>query len=331
MILSNRDKPGMPAGSAVGLGKNKAKKAWVVRAKVWVNFDLLLFCLPGIIITFIYHYIPIYGVQIAFRKYRPNRGITGSDWVGWANFERFFRSPNAAKIIVNTCVLSFYALVASFPVAILLALMLNSFRHRRYRRFIQAVSYAPYFISVVVMCSMIILFLSPRVGMVNELIRRMGGETINFMGKSAYWRHIYVWTGVWQNMGWNSVIYFAALSNVSPDYHEAAIVDGATKFQRVLRIDLPFLKPVATMLLILNLGSFFNIGVEKVLALQNDLNIGVSQIISTYVYRMGLSNPNGSTDPSFSAAVGLFNSAINAVLLLASNWIVGKTSDNSLW
>ena len=295
------------------------------------NFDLLLFCLPGVVITFIYHYIPIYGVQIAFRKYRPNRGITGSDWVGWANFERFFRSPDALTIIINTCVLSFYALIASFPVAICLALMLNSFRHRKYRRVIQAVSYAPYFISVVVMCGMIILFLSPRVGVINELLRRLGREPVNFMGKSAYWRHIYVWTGVWQNMGWNSVIYFAALSNVSPEYHEAAIVDGATKFQRMLRIDLPFLKPVATMLLILNLGSFFNIAVEKVLALQNDLNIGVSQIISTYVYRMALNNPTGSTDPSFSSAVGLFNSAINAFLLLGSNWIVGRISEHSLW
>ncbi|MCL2867694.1 MAG: ABC transporter permease subunit, partial [Clostridia bacterium] len=287
--------------------------------------------LPGILITLVYHYIPIYGVQIAFRKYRPNRGITGSDWVGWANFERFFRSPDALRIIFNTGVLSLYSLAAGFPVAILLALMLNAFRHVKYRRVIQAVSYAPYFISVVVMCGMIILFLSPRVGVVNQLIKHFGGEAVNFMGKSAYWRHIYVWTGVWQSMGWNSVIYFAALSGVSPDYHEAAIVDGATKFRRVLHIDMPFLKPVITMLLILNLGSFLNIGAEKVLALQNDLNMGVSQIISTYVYKMGLSNPNGSTDPSFSAAVGLFNSVINAVLLLLSNGIVKRYSENSLW
>lgn len=310
---------------------SRKTKPWVVRARVWENFDLLLFCLPGIVITFIYHYLPIYGVQIAFRKYRPTRGITGSDWVGWANFERFFRSADAWQIIYNTFILSLYTLAASFPVAILLALMLNSFRHRRYRRVIQAVSYAPYFISVVVMSGMIILFLSPRVGVVNTLIRGFGGEAINFMGKSAYWRHIYVWTDVWQKMGWNSVIYFAALAGVSPEYHEAAIVDGATKFQRVLRIDLPFLKPVATMLLILNFGQFFNIGVEKVLALQNDLNIGVSQIIPTYVYKMGINNPNGSTDISFSTAVGLFNSVVNAVLLYGTNWIVSKTSENSLF
>ena len=328
MIKSVRNKPVLSSGPNAGLHQ---KKSWFVRAKVWENFDLLLFCLPGIVITFIYHYIPIYGVQIAFRKYRPNRGIMGSEWVGLAHFERFFRSPDAVRVIVNTCILSLYSLVASLPVAILLALMLNSFRHRRYRRVIQAVSYAPYFISVVVMCGMIILFLSPRVGVINEVIKAFGGAPINFMGKAAYWRHIYVWTNVWQRMGWNSVIYFAALANVSPEYHEAAIVDGATKFQRVLRIELPFLKPVVTMLLILNFGDLFNIGVEKVLALQNDLNLSVSQIIPTYVYRMGLNNPSGSTDPSFSAAVGLFNSLINAALLISANWVVRRTSENSLW
>lgn len=314
-----------------GLQTLRKKKSWFVRAKILENLDLLLFCIPGIVVTTIYHYLPIYGVQIAFRKYRPAKGISGSDWVGWANFDRFFRSADAWQIISNTLILSLYTMLASFPIAIILALMLNSFRHRKYRRFIQAVSYAPYFISVVVMCGMIILFLSPRVGVVNAVIKGLGGSAINFMGKSAYWRHIYVWTDVWQKMGWNSVIYFAALAGVSPEYHEAAIVDGATKFHRVLHIDLPFLMPVATMLLILNFGAFFNIGVEKVLALQNDLNVGVSQMISSYVYKMGVNNPNGSTDISFSAAVGLFNSAVNAVLLYGANWLVRKSSENSLF
>jgi putative aldouronate transport system permease protein len=279
------------------------------------------------IVTLIYHYIPIYGVQIAFRNFKYKRGIWGSAWVGLDNFRRFFSSANAWPVISNTLVLSVYSLIAGFPIAILLALMLNSFRHKRYRRVIQAITYAPHFISTVVMCGMIILFLSPRVGVVNTMIRTLGGDPINFMGKAYMWRHIYVWSGIWQSMGWNSVIYFAALAGVSPEYHEAAIVDGATKLQRMRHIDLPQLAPVACMLLILNVGSVLSIGFEKAYALQNDLNKGVSQIISTYVYEIGLIK----RDISFSTAIDLFNSVVNAILLVSVNAIVGKMSDNSLW
>lgn len=298
------------------------------RMKIRGNIDLLIFCLPGIITTIIYHYIPLYGVQIAFKNYKARQGIMGSKWVGLANFERFFRSPNAAITIRNTLTISLYSMLASFPVAILLALMLNSFRHKRYRKIIQAITYAPHFISVVVMCGMIVLFLSPRIGVVNTLIKMLGGSPINFMGKASMWRHIYVWTGVWQGMGWNSIIYFAALSGVSPEFHEAAIVDGATKLQRIRHIDLPFLVPVASMLLILNFGSMLSVGFEKAYALQNDLNLPVSEIISTYVYKMGILN----RDVSFSTAIGLFNSAVNAVLLISVNAIVGRMSEgNSLF
>lgn len=293
------------------------------------GWDLLLFCLPGLVITFIYHYIPLYGVQIAFRQYSMRGGISGSPWVGWRHFEAFFNAPDFWQIIGNTFILSLYGMLASFPVAILLALMLNAFRHQRYRRVIQAVTYAPFFISVVVMCGMILLFLSPRVGVVNVVIKSLGGEAINFMGKAAYWRHIYVWTGVWQRMGWNSVIYFAALSAVSPEFHEAAIVDGATKLQRVRYIDLPALKPVALMLLILNLGEFFNVSYEKVAALQNDLNMSVSDIISTYVFRKSMGA--NAVNQSYPAAVGLFSSVINTVMLITTNWIVRKSSEHSLF
>lgn len=295
--------------------------------KIRGNLDLLLFCLPGIIITFIYHYIPVYGVQIAFRRYSARRGIWGSRWVGLENFERFFSSANAWPVIRNTLILSIYSIAAAFPIAIILALLLNSFRHPRYRKAIQSITYAPHFISTVVMCGMLLLFLSPRVGVVNTVIRSLGGESINFMGRAAYWRHLYVWSGVWQSMGWNSIIYFAALSGVSPEFHEAAIVDGATKFQRIRFIDFPFLMPVASMLLILNFGSVLSIGFEKAYALQNDLNLEVSEIISTYVYKIGILQ----RDQSFSTAVGLFNSLVNAALLISVNWITGKLSDNSLW
>lgn len=293
------------------------------------NWDLLMFCMPGIIITIIYHYVPIYGVQIAFRNFKVKQGIFGSEWVGFENFRRFFLSVNAWTTIRNTLILSCYSLVAGFPVAVILALLLNSFRHKGYRKVIQAVTYAPHFISTIVMCGMLILFLSPRLGVVNTVIKYFGGEAINFMGKSEFWRHLYVWSGVWQGMGWSSVIYFAALSCVSPEYHEAAIVDGATKFQRMIHIDLPFLVPTMTMLLILDCGSILSVGFEKAYALQNDLNLGVSEIISTYVYKVGLLN----RDQSFSTAIDLMNAAVNSILLITVNSITRKMGDgsNSLW
>ena len=303
----------------------RKKRSFLARMRG--NWDLLFFCLPGIILTIIYHYIPIYGVQIALRNYKPKKGIWGSDWVGLKNFYRFFQSANWWPTIRNTLILSVYSLAAGFPVAVILALMLNSFRHKRYRKIIQAVTYAPNFISVVVMCGMLILFLSPRLGVINTVIKAMGGEAINFMGKSSMWRHIYVWSGVWQGMGWSSVIYFAALAGVSPEYHEAAIVDGATKFQRVLHIDLPFLAPTMTMIMILNFGSILSVGFEKAFALQNDLNLGVSEIISTYTYKMGIIN----RDVSFSSAIGLMNSLVNSVLLVLVNYITGRLSDNALF
>ena len=319
------------------LGSNELKGVSAVPAirkksflqKMRGNWDLLIFCMPGIIITIIYHYVPIYGVQIAFRNFKAKQGVWGSEWVGFENFRRFFLSVNAWTTIRNTLILSLYSLAAGFPVAVILALLLNSFRHKGYRKVIQAVTYAPHFISTIVMCGMLILFLSPRLGVVNTVIKYFGGEAINFMGKSEFWRHLYVWSGVWQGMGWSSVIYFAALSGVSPEYHEAAIVDGATKFQRMIHIDLPFLVPTMTMLLILDCGSILSVGFEKAYALQNDLNLGVSEIISTYVYKVGLLN----RDQSFSTAIDLMNAAVNSILLITVNSITRKMGDgsNSLW
>ena len=303
----------------------KKKKSFI--EKMRGNWDLLLFCLPGMIFTIIYHYIPIYGVQVAFRNYKPKKGIWGSDWVGLKNFARFFNGADWWVLVRNTMILSVYSLAAGFPMAVLLALMLNSFRHTKYRKVIQTVTYAPNFISTIVMCGMLILFLSPRVGVVNNIIRAFGGTPINFMAEISMWRHIYVWSGVWQGMGWSSVIYFAALAGVSPEYHEAAIVDGATKFQRVLHIDFPFLVPTMTMILIMNMGSILSVGFEKVYALQNDLNLPVSDVISTYTYRYGIIK----SDISYSSAVGLMNNIINSILLITVNFITGKVSDNALF
>lgn len=310
-----------------GKGKFQTEKKKTFRELLKRDWVLLLFVLPGLIITFIYSYIPMYGVQIAFRNYNPRDGFTGSEWVGMKYFIRFFNSPYFWTTIKNTFILSVYSLIVSFPIPIILALMLNSFRHKRYRKVIQTVTYAPNFISTVVMCGMLILFLSPSVGFVNNIIKTLGGDPINFMAEEKLWRHIYVWSGVWQGMGWSSVIYFAALAGVSPELHEAAICDGATKFQLVRYIDLPSILPTATILLIMSCGSILSVGFEKVFLLQNDLNKGVSEVISTYTYQVGLIDNN----MSYSSAVGLFNSVVNAILLILVNKTSDKLSGTSLW
>ncbi len=304
-----------------------ARKKTGFMKKMKVDIPLWLFVLPGMVLTFIFSYIPMYGVQIAFRNYNAKLGFFNSPWVGLKYFERFFHSPYFTDTISNTLILSVYALIAGFPIPILFALMLNSFRHKRYKKIIQTVTYAPNFISTVVMCGMIVLFLSPSVGVVNHIIEFFGGDAINFMANKNYWRHIYVWSGIWQGMGWSSVIYFAALAGVSPELHEAAVMDGASKFQLVRYIDFPSIVPTATILLILSCGSMLSIGFEKVFLLQNDLNLSVSQVISTYTYQVGMVDHN----VSYSSAIGLFNSVVNAILLITVNKTADKLSGVSLW
>jgi putative aldouronate transport system permease protein len=291
------------------------------------DMSLWMFCLPGIVLTFIFSYVPMYGIQLAFRRYNGRAGIWDSPWVGLYYFKRFFESPYFDSTIRNTLVLSLYGLIVSFPIPIILALMLNSFRHKKYRKVIQTVTYAPNFISTVVMCGMIILFLSPSVGVINNIMNFFGLDPLNFMAKKEYWRHIYVWTGVWQSTGWSSVIYFAALSGISPELHEAGRCDGATKLQLIRHIDIPSILPTATILLIMNCGSILSVGFEKAYLLQNNLNLTVSEIISTYVYKVGLIN----NDISYSTAIGLFNTLINLVMLVAVNKAADKLSGNSLW
>lgn len=291
------------------------------------DWSLWTFCIPGIILTFIFSYIPMYGVQIAFRRFNAKQGIWGSPWVGLRYFQRFIDSPYFVRTVTNTLILSIYGLIVSFPIPILLALMLNSFRHKRYRKVIQTITYAPNFISTIVMCGMLILFLSPSVGIINTVIKSFGGEAINFMAKKEYWRHLYVWSGVWQGMGWSSVIYFAALSGISPELHEAAKCDGATKFQIIRYIDFPSILPTATIQLILSCGSILSIGFEKAFALQNDLNTSVSEIISTYVYKVGMIDNN----MSYSSAIGLFNTMVNLVILIIVNKAADKMSGTSLF
>ena len=286
-----------------------------------------LLILPVLVYLALFAYKPMYGLIIAFKNYRTTRGIFGSDWVGVLWFETFFTDPYFWRLLRNTFLLSALSSVFGFPAPILLALMMNELRSERVKRVVQTITYAPHFISMVVMCSMIILFLSPSSGVLNRIIEILGGQSVYFMGKPEYFKTIYVLSGVWQNTGWSSIIYMAALSGIDPQLHEAATIDGASRLQRVWHINLPGILPTAVILLIMNCGSLMSIGFEKAFLLMNDLNRAAAEIISTFVYQRGLIDRNYSS----AAAIGLFNSAINLVLLLGVNAIARRVSDTSLW
>lgn len=283
--------------------------------------------LPVLVFFLVFHYAPMYGVQIAFKKFSAVRGIVGSPWRGLYYFQQFFDSYLFGELIGNTLGLSLYSLAVGFPTPILLALMMNELRSERVKRVVQTITYAPHFISMVVMCSMIILFLSPSSGVLNRIIEILGGQSVYFMGKPEYFKTIYVLSGVWQNTGWSSIIYMAALSGIDPQLHEAATIDGASRLQRVWHINLPGILPTAVILLIMNCGSLMSIGFEKAFLLMNDLNRAAAEIISTFVYQRGLIDRNYSS----AAAIGLFNSVINLILLFVVNTIARRISDTSLW
>ena len=290
------------------------------------NWQLYLLLLPVVAYFIVFHYLPMYGLQIAFRNYSVRLGFWRSQWVGLEHFERFFRSYYSTQVIANTILISVYSLAVGMPLPILLAILMNEVRNKAFKRTVQTVTYAPYFISTVVMCSMIYLFLSPQSGVINRLLMALGGESIYFMGKPALFKTIYVLTGVWQYTGWNSIIYMAALSGIDPQLHEAAMIDGAGRFRRIWHINLPGLIPTMVILLILNSGSLMTVGFEKIFLLQNDLNRSASEVISTLVYNQGLIQH----DYSYSAAVSLFNSVVNCILLVTVNQIARRVSETSL-
>lgn len=281
-----------------------------------------------LIILITFKYVPMYGVQIAFRNFRITRRIEECPWVGLKYVERFFNSKQFGITLRNTLSINLYSL-ATFPLSLVFALLLNYMPFRRYRRTIQMVSYAPHFISTVVMCSMILQFLNARDGILNVALSYLGVEPVNYMAKPEYFYSIYVWTGVWQELGYGAIIYIAALSSISPELHEAAIVDGANIVRRIWHVDIPGVLPTFCILLIMRCGSLLNIGFEKVLLLQNNLNISVSEVISTYVYDIGINSSRPQY--SYSAAIGLFQSVVNMVLLLTVNKITGKLSGSSLF
>lgn len=310
----------MKKGPAIG-------RTWATDFRV--NWQLYVLMLLPIIWVITFRYLPMYGAQIAFKRFNAAKGIIGSPWAGFRYFEKFFTSYQFRRVLVNTVVLSLYQLIAGFPIPIILALALNAMRNRVFKKTVQMVTYVPHFISTLVLVGMLMQFLSPRIGIVNIAISALGGTPQNFMGIPGLFRSLYVWSGVWQNAGWGTIIYLAALAAVDPNLHEAAIVDGAGKFARIRHIDFPGILPTAVILLILNTGRIMNLGFEKVFLMQNPLNIQVSEIIETYVYKIGLASAR--SDFSYSAAIGLFNSVINFGLIVSVNRIAKGLGQTSLW
>jgi putative aldouronate transport system permease protein len=290
-------------------------------------WQLYLIMLVPLLVIIIFSYGPMFGVQIAFKNFQARNGIWGSPWVGFIHFENLFRSYQFKRILTNTLGISLYSILAGFPVPIILAILVNESSHGTFKKAVQLISFAPHFISIVVMTNMILMFLSVYGGLVNNFIVFLGGSRVDFIAKPEYFKSIYVWSGIWQNMGYNSVIYIAALTAIDPALYEAATIDGANKFQKILFIDLPGIAPTIIILLILNCGHIMNVGYEKILLMQNSLNMSASDVISTYVYRMGLEQ----AQYSFSAAVGLFNSVINTLLLVLVNQAARKLGETSLW
>jgi len=297
--------------------------------KVLGQWQLHLLILIPVIYIAIFHYWPMYGAQIAFRNYRARDGIWGSKWVGFEWFEKFFTSYNFKEIFVNTLALSLYSVIISFVMAITLALLLNTVRSERFKKFTQTITYVPHFISVVVLVAIVNQVFNPVNGLYGTLFRLFGGEgyPYDFRGMDTAFRHIYVWSGVWQNLGWDTIIYTAALASVSQDHHEAAMIDGASRWKRVLHVDLPTILPTAMIMLIMKFGRVMTIGFEKVYLLQTPLNETVSEVISTYVYKVGMGS---SSDFSYGTAIGLFNSVVNCILLITVNWISKKMSDREV-
>lgn len=315
----------VPATHMANRQSPKAKnKTWM---QIKRNYELYLFLFPVVVLYLVFKYYPMYGVQIAFKDFTASKGIWESNWVGFKYFEQFFTSYHFWPLLKNTIILSAMSLLFGFPVPVFVALMLNQLMAKRYKKFVQTVIYAPHFISTVVLVGMLHVFLSPNSGLVNHLIVFFGGEPILFMADSGWFRPLYVLSGIWQETGFSTIIYLAALAGVSPELHEAAIMDGASKWKRILNVDIPGILPTIIILLVLAVGNLMSIGFEKAFLMQSDLNYSTSNILPTYVYQVGIQK----AAYSYSAAIGLFNSVLNIVLLFSVNRIAKKLTETSLW
>ncbi len=291
------------------------------------NYELYLLLLPTMIYFSIFHYLPMYGVQIAFKDYNIFKGVSGSEWIGFYHFERFMNSHQFWRILNNTITLSLYSMAVRFPIPIILALLLNQLRNDKFKKIVQTITYAPNFISIMVIVGMLFIFLSPSYGLFNQILVFFGIAPIFFMGKAEWFRHVFVWSDLWQSLGISMIIYIAALAGIDPSLHEAAAVDGASKLQRIRHIDIPGIAATISILLILNIGNVMTIGFEKAFLMQNPLNVSTSEVIATYVYKVGLLDSKFS----YSAAIGFFNSIINCTLLLSVNYIARRLGQESLW
>lgn len=282
--------------------------------------------LPSIIYTILFCYVPMYGIQIAFRNFIPKYGITGSPWVGLKHFARFLESPQFLNLIKNTLSINILSLM-TFPLPIILALMLSYCISKRYSKIVQMITYAPHFISVVIIVAMVNIFFSESIGPINNIRVSLGLERVNFLAVPQYFKYLYVFSGTWQGIGWGSIIYIGALTGVSPELHEAAIVDGANKLNRIWHIDIPGILPTVMVMLVMSLGQIMSLGFQKIFLMQNPVILGSSEVISTYVYKVGMLQSNFS----YSTSIGLFNTIINLTMLLIANYTVKKCSNISLF
>jgi len=318
--------------SASAIAERKGREALAERkySKGWMyfkrNYWLYLFIVPALIWLIIFCYVPMSGIVVAFKRYTGARSIWESKWVGWKHFESFFNSYYFGLVMKNTLRLSFYSL-ATFPLPIILALMLNEIKHEKFKKVIQTILYAPHFISIVVVCSMISLFFAKDTGFATQLVKSITGTSPEWLTSAEAYPHLYTWSGVWQSLGWNCIIYVAALSGVDPTLHEAATIDGASRLQRILHVNLPAITPTIVITLILRVGSIMSVGADKALLLKNGLNQDTAEIIATLVYERGMVG----ADFGFGTAVGLFTNVINIILVLTVNWIASKVSETSLF
>lgn len=303
---------------------SKVKKKYFGKKSI---MQLYLLAVVPVVCVIIFNYVPMFGITLAFKDYSIRKGIWGSPWAGMKYFEQLFRTPIFPDILKNTIILSLEGLVIGFPFPIILALAFNEIRNARMKKTLQTISFAPYFISTVVVVSIVNQIFSYRYGVVNEVLNFLGQESINFEGQPWFFRPAYILSGVWQGAGYGSVLYIAALSSVDLSLYEAAALDGASRFQRVCYVDIPCIAPTIIISLILNAGNILSVGFEKVFLMQNSVNYGVSEIISTYVYKVGITQ----TQYSFSTAVGLFNAVVNCIILVLVNTIANKMSDTSLF
>lgn len=303
------------------------KKKSTLLANLKRDRMLYVMLLPMFILFIIYHYLPMFGLMIAFKDYKPLIGFADSNWVGFKHFHSFFRSTDAATLILNTVLLNVYGLIFGFPCPVVFALLLNELKNVRFKRVVQTISYLPHFLSVVVVVGLVQSFLSPLFGTLAQVYRLLGLAPVDFLRKASAFRPIYLLSGIWQNMGWDSIIYLSAISSIDPSLYEAAVIDGATPFKRMLYITLPCISGIIIIMLIMSLGNILNVGFEKVLLLQNSFNYSRANVISTYVYKRGLVDMGYS----FGTAVGLFNSVVGLVFVSLANFISKRVTDVGLW